>query len=331
MGWIHWLAYQKIAGVQVAAIATPEPERLEGDWTAIRGNFGPPGEKVDLSGIATYSSLDEMLANDELDLIDICLPPALHRDAIIRTVESGKHAFCEKPLALSLADCDLAIAAAQSADRLLFVGHVLPFFVEFQYVRQLVESQPYGRLLGGYFKRVISDPVWLSRFYDPNVVGGPLFDLHVHDAHFIRLLFGRPDSIHSVGRKRGEVVEYCHSIFGFNPSNATVASTMGVINQQGRPFTHGFEVHFERATVHFEFASLAEPNAPELNRLKVFTEDGKVLFPELGDGDPTCAFEREIAEVVKSVSNGTPSSILAGQLARDAVEICERQSREIFK
>ena len=52
-----------------------------------------------------------------------------------------------------------------------------------------------ARLLGGHFLRVISDPLWLKDFYDPHRVGGPLVDLHVHDAHFIRLLFGMPQRL----------------------------------------------------------------------------------------------------------------------------------------
>ncbi len=107
MGWIHWLAYQNTPGVRVAAIATPEPERQLGDWTEIKGNFGPPGTQVDLTGIATYASLDELLTQDDLDFVDICLPPAMHCNAIEKSAAAGKHVFCEKPLAMT---------AAQSAE-----------------------------------------------------------------------------------------------------------------------------------------------------------------------------------------------------------------------
>lgn len=330
MGWIHWLAYQKTAGVSVAAIATPEPERRAGDWTSIQGNFGPPGQQVDLSGIETYPSLADMLNDSNLDLIDICLPPAMHADAIVDSVKAGRDVFCEKPFALNLKDCDRALQAVNSENQLLMIGHVLPFFNEYQFVRTVIQDGRFGKLLGGAFKRVISDPVWLRQFYDPQVVGGPLFDLHVHDAHFIRLLFGMPQFVNSAGRVRGETVEFCHSLFHFEDPDLVVTSTMGVINQQGRPFMHGYEIHFEKGTIHFEFSALAEPHQPELCRLKVLTEDGGVLFPEIGDGDPLLAFEREIEEVVNCTREQVSSTILAGSLARDAVEICEMQAREIL-
>jgi myo-inositol 2-dehydrogenase/D-chiro-inositol 1-dehydrogenase len=330
MGWTHWQAYQKNPDVKVVAIATPEAERRAGDWRAIKGNFGLAGQQVDLTGIATYESLDQMLVDKEVDFVDLCLPPAMHRDAIVSSLAAGKDVFCEKPLALNLHDCDVALDAAKEAQKQLLVGHVLPFFNEFQFIRQAVDSGEYGRVLGGSFKRVISDPVWLKNFYDPQLIGGPLFDLHVHDAHFIRLLFGMPVEVHSVGRKRGQVVEYGHSIFRFADPGLVVSSTMGVIHQQGRPFTHGCEVHFERATLHFEFSVLADPHSPEVCPLKIFTQDGQVLQPQLGDGDPVFAFEREIAEVVRCLAQQVPSRILSGQLARDTVEICEMQARGIM-
>ncbi|MEM7783479.1 MAG: Gfo/Idh/MocA family oxidoreductase, partial [Planctomycetota bacterium] len=246
MGWIHWLAYQQIPNVKVVAIATPEPDRQAGDWTSIQGNFGPPGEKVCLDGIAVYGSLDQMLADPaiEIDLVDICLPPALHADAIVAATSSGNHVLCEKPLALKLDQCDRAVDSASSNQVRLFVGQVLPFFTEFQFAFDKIKSGEFGKLIGGSFRRVISDPQWLPKFYDPDVIGGPLFDLHVHDAHFIRLLFGMPLGVFSAGRHRNGVVDYCHSLFKFDDPEIVVHSTTGVINQQGRPFTHGFQDEF---------------------------------------------------------------------------------------
>src|SRR5262245_33457867 len=133
MGWIHWLAYQRLAGARVAAICTRSPQRLAGDWRGIQGNFGPPGEHVDLSGIAAYAKVDDLLADKQIDLVDITLPNSLHADIAVRALEAGKHVFCEKPMALTLADCERMVGAAKKAKRLLMVGHVLPFFPEYDW------------------------------------------------------------------------------------------------------------------------------------------------------------------------------------------------------
>jgi predicted dehydrogenase len=328
MGWIHYLGYQQRDDIQLSSICTRNEQKLAGDWTSIKGNFGPPAEQVDVSSFCCHNQLDDLLADPELDLIDICLPPHMHADVAVAAFQAGKHVFCEKPLALGPEDCDRMVAAAEEADRLLLVGHVLPFFPEYAFLRKLVADSTYGKLLGGQFDRVISDPEWLPDFYDPARVGGPLVDLHVHDAHLIRFLFGMPREVISQGRIRGEVVEFCNSQFYFDDPSLVVGSTSGVINQQGRGFMHGYEVHFEKATLQFRFSALADE--PETSPLKVLRDDGSVERPELGGGGEIAAFVDEIGEVVESIKAGQPSALIGGQLARDAVVLCQKQTESVF-
>lgn len=328
MGWIHWLAWHRIPGVKVTAIATFEPERRAGDWTAIRGNFGPPGQKVDLSGIEVFETAEAMVQKArDVDLVDVCLPTRFHSPATLAALGAGKHVLCEKPLALTLAECDRVLTAAAGSGRQLFVGHVLPFFPEYAWAIAQIRSGEYGKLLGGSFKRVISDPHWLKDFYDPAVIGGPLLDLHVHDAHLIRLLFGKPVGVQSRGRLRGETVEYAHTLFDFPDRSLVVSSSMGVVHQQGRPFTHGFEIHCERATIHFESAAFAD--GAEAMPVKLLKADGKVVRPTLAGTDPLDGFVAELTEVRDCTLANRPSALLAGTLARDAIELCELQSQAI--
>src|SRR5262245_43532229 len=55
MGMIHYLAARKLKGAKVTAICSRDPKKLAGDWRSIRGNFGPPGELMDLSKIKKYA------------------------------------------------------------------------------------------------------------------------------------------------------------------------------------------------------------------------------------------------------------------------------------
>ncbi len=324
MGWIHWLSYKQVAGVKVVAICETDPTKRTGDWTSIQGNFGPPGEKVDLSDIQVFDNVDSMLSECDLDFVDVCLPPSMHRPATVKSLDHGKHVFCEKPMAVSLDDCDQMVAAAQRNNRLLMVGHVLPFFPEYTQARAVIDSGEYGRLLGGTFRRVISDPTWLSNFYDAEIVGGPLIDLHVHDAHLIRMLFGMPTQLDCVGRFRGDVVQYCNTVYRFDDPNLVVSSVSGVVEQQGRPFNHGFELHFESATMQFEFAAFADQ--AESMPLKLLTPDDQVERPELVSESDIDGFKAEIQEVVESVSQNKQSEILSGHLAKDAIRLCHLQT-----
>ena len=329
MGMTHYLAYQKIRGVKVAALCEQDAKRLAGDWRSIKGNFGPAGEVMDLSGVARYANLDEMIADPTLDLIDCCLPPAAHAAVTIAALQAGKHVFCEKPIALRPADAARMVDAAEKAGKLLMIGHVLPFFPEYKFAYEAISGGKYGRLLGGHFKRVISDPAWLPDFYNPAKVGGPMLDLHVHDAHFIRLVFGMPKAVHSVGTMRGEVAERFSTQFLYDPPKMVTAAS-GVIDQQGRPFTHAYEIYLEKATLFFDYMALPAVGDAAVP-VTVLLDNGKVLRPKLSGGGPTDAFFAELSEVLRAVRTNTPSPLLGGDLARDAVVLCQKQTESIVK
>ncbi len=325
MGMIHYLSYQKVRGAKVVALCEMNEKRLAGDWRDVKGNFGPAGTKMDLSGISTYSDLGEMFANPDVDLVDVCLPPAFHASAAVDALRSGKHVFCEKPMALDVAGTRQMVAAAEKAGKLLMIGHVLPLFPEYQFALQTINSGKYGKLLGGHFKRVISDPQWLPSYYQPDVIGGPMLDLHIHDAHFIRLLFGMPAAVDTHGRWRGDVLDYFQSQFYFDDPSIVVSATSGVVNQQGRSFLHGYEIHLEQATLVFEFG-VFEDEPQVLMPCTVIPQRGKVRVPKLPSGDPMVAFEAELKAVATAVQTGKPPLFLTADLARDAIRLCRKET-----
>ena len=328
IGWIHWLAYHRLGGAKVVAISESIPERLAGDWRNIKGNFGPPGEQVDLSGINAYANLDDMLRDPEVELVDITLPTFLHADIAVRALEAGKHVFCEKPMALRLADCERMVAAAKKADRLLMIGHVLPFFPEYDWAWRVIRSGNYGKVRGGAFRRIISDPTWINNFWSPERIGGPMLDLHIHDAHFIRLVFGMPQEVTTSGRSRDGLPEFWHSQFRFADRDLVVEATSGTIDQQGRAFTHAFEIHLERATLAFDFAVIGGAGR-YLCEPMLLDSDGNVEHPKLPGGDPIDSFVSELREVTHSIGEGKASEILGAILAQDAIRLCEKQSESL--
>ena len=330
IGWIHWLAYHKLRGVRIAAICESDKRRLTGDLRGIQGNFGPPGEQVDLTGVGAYADLDDLLGDPRVDLVDISLPTSLHADMAIRALKAGKHVFCEKPMALRLADCRRMVAAAKKANRLLMIGHVLPFFPEYEWALKTIRSGKYGGVRGGAFRRVIADPTWIGNFWSPERIGGPMLDLHVHDAHFIRLIFGMPAEVTTCGRVRNGLPEFWHSQFRFADRDLVVEATSGTIDQQGRPFAHGYEIHLERATLAFEFAVIGGEGR-YLCEPMLFDSKGSVQRPKLAGGDPIDAFVAELREVTKAVRDGKSSEILGALLAQDAMRICEKESASLVR
>src|SRR5438309_2504153 len=150
MGMIHYLASKKLQGAKVVALCSRDQKKLAGDWRSIQGNFGPRGEMMDLSGIKKYRNLDDLLADPDIDLIDVCNPTHLHPDTALRALRAGKHVLVEKAIALDPKDADAMLEAARQAGKLLMVAHVLPFFPEFAYAAEAIRSGRHGPMLVGH-------------------------------------------------------------------------------------------------------------------------------------------------------------------------------------
>jgi predicted dehydrogenase len=140
MGMIHYLAARKLDNAKVTAICSRDPKKRAGDWRGIHGNFGPPGEKMKLKGVTAYEHFEEMLADPDIDLIDVCNPTHLHPETAIAALKAGKHVLVEKAIALQPQEADEMLKAAKAAGKLFLVAHVLPFVPEFAYAAQAIRD-----------------------------------------------------------------------------------------------------------------------------------------------------------------------------------------------
>lgn len=84
-----------------------------------------------------YSDLDEMLKNEELDILDICLPTYLHADYAVRAMEKGIHVLCEKPVSLKPEDVERVYSTAHRMHVNFMVAHVLRFWPEYMLLKEL--------------------------------------------------------------------------------------------------------------------------------------------------------------------------------------------------
>jgi predicted dehydrogenase len=321
MGMIHYLAAQRAHGLHVTAICSRDPKKLAGDWTSIQGNFGPRGIQIDLSGVARYREFEALLADPRVELVDLCVPNDSHGTMAIQALKAGKHVLVEKPIALGTAEADQMVAAALSAGKFLMVGHVLPFFPEFAYALEAVKSGRYGPLRAAHLMRVISKPDWSSGIADAERSGGPAIDLHIHDTHFIGLICGVPQAVHSRGVVENGAVVHLTTQYLYDTADLAVSCVSGALSQAGRPFAHGFELYFDRATLAFEFANLGGEGHTAMP-LSVILADGTVDHPKLGSGDPIDSFTQELTTAAGAISTRCEAEQLSGTLARQALRLC---------
>ncbi len=195
MGSTHLDAFSKMEGVEIAAIWTHNLQALSTGFQHTGGNLNRETRVHDLSAVRKYSDPRELVNDSELDAIDICLPTDLHASVGIAALGAGKHVFCEKPLALTPADCDLMIAEAKKHDRVLMAGQVLRFWPEYLYLESFVKSREYGAIISATFVRRCGLPDWSRWLPDENRSGGAVLDLLIHDIDQALWIFGTPDRV----------------------------------------------------------------------------------------------------------------------------------------
>lgn len=320
----------KLKNGKVTAIATRNPKKLDGDWRSIQGNFGPPGALNDLSKIKTYSDYHELLADPEIDLVDVCLPVEQHEQVALEAIKAGKHVMVEKPISVDLKAANRMVKAAEQADVQLMVAHVLPFFPEFEFALSAVSSGKYGKLKAAHFRRVIAPPAWSSSLSDFRNAGGWGVDLHIHDNHFISTLCGVPKQVFSRGTLVEGFVNHVHSNYVYEDPELAVSCVSGGIAAQGLAFAHGFELFLEDATIAFS-AGTYDGEWSVDRELTLMTNKGrKVTTPKLKGGSEWCAaFTAELQAAVDGVVSGETSKMLSGAMARDALKLCYAEAKSI--
>jgi predicted dehydrogenase len=121
----------------LAGIVTGTPSK-EKTW-AEKYNIRP-------QNIYNYDNFDQIGENADIDIIYVVLPVALHKEFTIRAAKAGKHVICEKPMAVSVADCQEMIGACKKANRLLSIGYRLHFEPFNREMMRLGQQKIYGSL-----------------------------------------------------------------------------------------------------------------------------------------------------------------------------------------
>ena len=211
-----------------------------------------------------YSCFEDMLENEELDIVDICLPTYLHADYSIKAMEKGIHVICEKPISLNKEDVERVYSAASKNHVKFMVAQVLRFWPEYELLKEIYDTQKYGKLLSASFTRLGGIPKWSwdNWMRDEKRSGLVPFDLHIHDLDFIVYTFGTPNNMQKHRSKRPEQ-DYIHMVYEYDDFFISAQSSWYA---SPYPFTAGYRVQFERAIVAYENGGC-----------KIYEENGTII------------------------------------------------------
>ncbi len=317
MGRMHYGCWKKTKGAKVYAICDCNLAQLK-QTTA--GNLPGADKTTDFSGVEVFEDYDTMLQTGGFDIVDITLPTPLHSVMCQKALNAGFNVLCEKPMALTLKDCDAMLAAAKKAGGKFLIAQCLRFWPEYVYIKQLIDSGRYGEVTAADFSRYAAAPgrdsAGKSWFLDESKSGGVILDLHLHDADMVNFLFGLPKTVTSRSHiSRNGLTDHLSTIYGF--SNKVVTSSVSWAMPANYLFGSEIKVVFENA--------VAVMNSKANQPLTIYPVKGKPFEPKL---QKASGYEAEI-QYFLSLVNGTAKTVpLTPEDARSSILLvcAERRS-----
>ncbi len=162
-------------------------------------NLDRAGELARQYGGTAYASAEELLANPEIDAVSICAANFAHAELTIKALEAGKHVLCEKPMAITLAECEAMVAAARKAGKFLMIGHNQRLAKAHSTAKELIDGGLIGDIVtfrttfghGGPETWSV-DPGLNTWFFDKKRAAmGAMADLGIHKTDLIHFLTGQ--------------------------------------------------------------------------------------------------------------------------------------------
>jgi predicted dehydrogenase len=301
IGRIHAEAYARQPNCAVVAVADVDAER---------------GQRLAEPFGATYfPSLNHLLAGARVDAVSVCLPHALHAEAVLMAAAAGKHVLCEKPIATTLDDADRMIAACRESKVTLMIGHTHRFYPEHVRARQLLDEGAIGRVL------FANDVIWAgheggSLQWRGSVAlngGGIFMDNGIHAADRLRWFLGSEVAwvTARTGRGRGivEGEEHGTALLGFaNGVTATLQEALGVPRSAGCCYVELIGTEGALRVDTWQGLRISQPGQPWQD----------VEIPK----DWPAGFDAEIGEFVAAIREGRPS-IVPGEEGRRSLALIQ--------
>ena len=208
---VHMDAYKKLPNAEVVALCDTDAAKLK-----------KTAEKYGITH--TYSSVADMIKNEQLDAADVCVWNCNHAKCSIEALNAGLHVLCEKPMAYSAAEAEQMLEAAKANNKLLMIGFVMRFSNEALISKDFIE--------GGYIGDIYhSKATYLRRHGAPGgwfcnselSGGGPVIDLGVHVIDITRYLMGNPKpvSVYAVTQDKLKNRPYLKTDVAWKPDNAS--------------------------------------------------------------------------------------------------------------
>lgn len=184
LGWfgeVHAEVLARMPGIELAALCTRRGDRL--------------AEIADRHGIdRRYTNYHQLLDDSAVDAVSITTHADDHRDIAVDALRAGKHVLLEKPMALTVADCDQIVDAARQSDSMLMVGHICRFDPRVTQAKQAIDAGRIGKIISMHARRNLSKAIGRMVLDKISALMGD----GIHDADLMLWLSGaKPVSVYA--------------------------------------------------------------------------------------------------------------------------------------
>lgn len=318
MGRMHYGNWKKMKGAKVVALCDKDARQFAAPTAG--GNIAGADTATDYGDAVIYDDFDRMLAEAKPDVISLTLPTTLHVPLAVKALQAGVSVLCEKPMALNAAECDKMLKAAKRAPNgaKLMIAHCLRFWPCYVYLKKLVESKKYGRVIAASFRRFSAPPGWQKGpnwFTDESRSGGVALDLHIHDTDMVNFLFGVPKSVTSTAAYSDSgAMRYISTLYDVGGAAVTAEGSWAMTPTMG--FEASYTVTFEKAVVVLD--------GKREKALCVYPAKGEPFVPELAPGE---GYEYEIKWFLDVLCGKKVPEVITPEQSRDSVRIVDAEKK----
>lgn len=322
MGTTHFRIYEAMPGARITAIADVDEAKRHGDVSKVIGNIGNAdnSKPLNLEGIRAYKSGYDLVRDENVDIVDICVPTPDHAGLIVAALEAGKHVFAEKPFARTAEQGEQIVEAVRRAKTYANFGMCVRAWPEYRYAYEQYKAGAYGKVISATFRRLspsIAGNNWDDWFMDAKRSGGALLDMHTHDTDEVVYFFGRPKAVTSAGANivcRDGGIDHVVTFYHYD-DGTLIEAEGGWGAPKTTPFEMSFQIICEKATVRLMSEGF-----------KVYWNDGRIETPAV---EQLTGWHKELEYFVNCVANGvTPDKYQTLDSIRDAflVTLAEQKS-----
>lgn len=256
---------------------------------------------------------------EAVDVVYITTPNTKHTELALQAIAAGKHVFCEKPMATSLAEAKTIVDAARQSERVVQVGHNRRFAPVYATLKRMLNDTHRSHSAHVKMNRgELLNPKWTG---DPVVTGGFLYETTIHMFDMMRFLFGEVATLQAAGsiHEYPEVDDFSMLLTFTSGMHATFASSADA----------SWMFPFERVEVFSQHATIVTREMESL----AFTEglDGKITEQSMHQlpKEEKWGYAQENQSFIDSILRGTEPAVTVvdGYKSVELVEACYESVR----